>query len=131
MMNWSPWAQFLGPATLSRLPPWVAHSPLLAPQHPSAYSGPFLDALETPGWRGEEAAAWFPLLLPSHSPRLRGLNLAGLLILTPSSPHSWFLHPGGWAEDSGGRALGFLGAPALHLNRRRGKWQQAPTFVGL
>lgn len=51
--------------------------------------------------------------------------------LTPSSPHSWFLHPGGRAEDSGGCALGLLGAPALHLNRKRGKWQQAPTLVGL
>lgn len=79
MINWSPWARFLGPATLSHLPPWVAHSPLLAPQHPSAYSGPFLDARD-PRIEGEEAAAWFPLLLPSHSPRWRGLNLAGLLI---------------------------------------------------
>ena len=115
---------------LPRLPPRAAHSPLLAPRHTSAYSGPFLDALETPKMEGGSGGSLVPSAPPFPKPQVERLELGGTADLTPSSPHFWFLPPGGRAEDSGGCALGLLGAPALHLNRRRGKWQRAPTSVG-
>lgn len=81
MMNWSPQARFLGPATVCPaclLGPPTA--PCWLPDTPQPILGPSLMLSRAQRWRGEAAAAWFPLLLPSHSPRWRGLNWAGLPI---------------------------------------------------